>query len=217
MYNLLVMQLVASAIIVGYMFVKVSYVILNKYFHPPYQRVLRKARLAAGRRRWSAPADRVRDWYLDWKYQHLEGSNAGVIHYREGANVGIESDTAHTGGRDARNIVSVNSNTLNQTRTEGQAWIFKSLQILWQRMYNMKKYCEAQNFIQCLYKIYLLCASSYIKAYNIYITTKHMNKLPKSKRKSLVLILEAISLEDGDAISQSCWGTSLAISHSWVT
>ena len=76
MYNLLVMQLVASAIIVGYMFVKVSYVKLNKYFHPPYQQVLRKARLVAGRRRWSAPADRIRDWYLDWKYQQLEGSNA---------------------------------------------------------------------------------------------------------------------------------------------
>ena len=140
MYDLLVMQLVASAIIVGYMFVKVSYVIQNKYFHPSYQRVLRKERLAAGRRRWSAPADRVRDWYIDWKYQQLEGSNAKVICNREGTNGGIESDTAHTGGRDARNIVSVNSSTLSQTRTEGQAGILKPLQILWQMKYSMKKY-----------------------------------------------------------------------------
>ena len=118
----------------------------------------------------------------------------------EGTNARINIDTAHTGGRDARNIVSVNSNTLNQTRTEGQAGILKPLQILWQRMYNMKKYWEVQNFTQWLYKRYLLCATSYIKAYNVYRIIKHISNLPKSKRKSLVLILEALSSEDDDKL-----------------
>ena len=42
MYNLLVMQFVVSAVIVGYILMKVSYVTLNRYFHPPYQQVLKK-------------------------------------------------------------------------------------------------------------------------------------------------------------------------------
>ena len=68
-HNLLVIQFVASAIIVGYMFTKMLFITLNRYFHPPYQRILKRARMVAGRRRWGATSDQIRHWYSHWKHQ----------------------------------------------------------------------------------------------------------------------------------------------------
>ena len=164
MYNLLIMQLIASTIIVGCLLVKVSYVILNKYLHPPYQWILLKARLAAGRKRWSSSADRIRCRYSSLKHQQLGGSSAGSTYNIEGNIAGENIDNAHIWGRD---ILSVSPNTLNQTRTGGQAGILRPLQMLerplfslWQMMYNIRKYWKVQNFTQWLYKIYLLCITS---------------------------------------------------------
>ena len=52
---------------------------LNRYFHPPYQCVTRRARMVAGRRRWSATSDQARRWHTQWRQQQ-SGEDAEEEH-----------------------------------------------------------------------------------------------------------------------------------------
>ena len=54
---------------------------LNRYFHPTYQCVTRRARMVAGRRRWSATSDQTRRWYTEWKQQQT-GEDIGREYWK---------------------------------------------------------------------------------------------------------------------------------------
>ena len=110
MCDLITMQLPVSGFIASCILVKVSYLILNKYLHPPYQRIVCKARLVAGMRRWSASTNRLRCWYSSLNKHQPWGSNARNLYQAKGNIAGENTNNAHVWGRD---VIAVSPSTLN--------------------------------------------------------------------------------------------------------
>ena len=85
MQECLILQFVVSAIVTIYMFCTMLFTTLNRYFHPTYRCVTRRARMVAGRRRWSATSDQTRRWYTEWRQQQL-GEDVGGKHWKIGVS-----------------------------------------------------------------------------------------------------------------------------------
>ena len=62
-----------------YMFSTMLFTTINRYIHPSYQCVTRRARMVAGRMRWSATSDQARRWHTQWKQQQ-SGEDAEEEH-----------------------------------------------------------------------------------------------------------------------------------------